>query len=225
MISKGRSFVAALVLSALATVPAEATSITVTIGNASPPFANAAVTTTAAALAAQTGAGAFSGACGADPSSNCLASWTFNFLVPVGEVVTSGSVTLGLVDLDSKAAGLQINNFSITGGDNLTVPFNTAAEAIQSLNNQYNVFTLPLTSLAVFNGGTATVNLALQGPGQGVLPTPTNFNGAILIYSQLNLTSAPDRPTNPVPEPASTAMLLAASVGILARARAHTRAR
>ena len=224
MISKGSCFLVALVLAAFAAVPAEASSITVTIGNASPSFANGTTTTTVAALGAQSGPAPFAGACGADPNTNCVASWTFNYVVPAGETVTAGSLTLGLVDLDSVALGLQVNNYSVVGGDNLTAPLNAAADLVQSINNQYDVFSLPLTSFAVFNSGIATINFALQPPGKGALPAPTNFNGAILMFSRLDLTTTADGgTTNPVSDPASTAMLLATSLGILARARAKTR--
>ena len=224
MISKITSFAVALFLTAVAVTPAQASSIQVTIGNSSPPFANGAITTSMAALAAQAGSPApFSAACGTDIGVNCVASWTFNYVIPSGEFVTSASLTLGLFDLDSHAADVQISNYSITGGDNLTVAFNAAAELADTLNNQYNVFTLPLIGFAALDGST-TVNLSLQ---KGLAALPTNFNGAALIYSQLNLTTAADNgnPTNPVPEPASTAMLLATSLGILVRVRAKTRDR
>lgn len=226
MISKARCFVAALVLAALAAVPAESSTITVSLGNPSSSLVNGAVTNSLAVTAAQTGTGAFLGSCGTDTAlnNNCLASWTFNYLVPAGETVTGGSLSLGLVDIDSKASGSQVNNYSVTGGDNLTLPLNTAAELIQSPNSHYNVFSLALTNFAVFNSGSATVNLALMGPGLGLLPT--NSNGAYLIFSRLDLTSTPDSGNpNPVPDPASSAMLLTTSLGILALARANKRAR
>lgn len=226
MISKGSCFLVALVFAALAAVPAEASSITVTIGNALPPFANGTTTTSAVALGAQSGPAPFATACGADPNTNCVASWTFNYLVPAGETVTAGILTLGLVDIDSAVEGLQVNNYSVVGGDNLTALLNDSAELVLSVNNRYDVFSVPLTSFAVFNSGSATVNFALQPPAKGVLPALTNFNGAILMFSRLDLTTTADGgTTNPVPDPASTAMLLATSLGILARARAKTRAR
>ena len=228
MTSKTSCLVSALVLAALDAVPAEASTISVVLGNSLPPFANGTTTTSAAATAAQTGTGAFSGLCGADTTMNtsCLASWTFNYVVPTGETVTGGSLTLGLVDIDSVAVGLQVNNYSVVGGDNLTAPLNAAAELVLSANSQYDVFTLPLISFAVFNSGSATVNFALQPPGKGVLAAPTASNGAILMFSRLDLTTTADGgTTNPVPDPASTALLLATSLGILARARAKTRTR
>lgn len=223
MFSRTGYFLAALVVAGAATT-AEASSISVTLGNSSPPFANGTVTTSAAALAAQAAAsGAFTGACGSDANTNCFTSWLFTYVVPSGEIVTSGSLTLGLVDIDSKASGDQVNNYQIGGGDNLTAALNTMANAVQSLNNQYDVFTLSLTSLGVFNGGSATVNLALQGPGQGALGASA-ANGAILMFSTLDLTTAPRDQPPPVPEPGSL-LLLASGIGILARARARKQAR
>jgi hypothetical protein len=230
MISKASYFVAGVIAAALAVVPAEASTITVLIGNASPPFANGATTTSAIAQAAQNGTGVFAvnTVCGTDTAlnNNCSASWTFNYVVPAGETVTAGSLTLGLVDIDSIAAGDQVNNYSVAGGDNLTGLLNAAANLVLSVNNQYDVFTLPLTSFAVFNSGSATVNFALQPPGKGVLPAGTVSNGAFLMFSRLDLTTAANGgTTNPVPDPASTALLLATSFGILATTRAKKRAR
>jgi hypothetical protein len=143
--------------------------------------------------------------------------------VPAGEIVTGGSLTLGLVDIDSKATGNQVGNYQIVGGDNLTSALNAAAEAVQSPNSFYDVFTLSLTSLGAFNGGSATVNLGLQGLGLGTLGTSPD-NGAFLIFSRLDLTTAPRGDETPVPEPASL-LLLASGVGMLARVRARKHAR
>jgi hypothetical protein len=69
-------------------------------GNLAPPFASFCGSTT--------------GVDNAAGASNCDASWTFTYTIPVGDTITAASLTVGLWDLDSMQAGNQVALFQIT---------------------------------------------------------------------------------------------------------------
>ncbi len=198
-----------------ATSASKADNIT-SIGNTSPPFANGSQPSTVAVEAAASGeASPFDDAnnqiCGSDTTSNtnCSASWTFsNLAIPSSQTITGATLTLGIWDIDSAAPGTQVASYEITGGDDLTASLNAAAEAVNghgSLNKEYDVFTLTLTSFGGLAAGNTTVSLTLQGPGLGVLGT-TPSNGAGLVFSTLDIQTAPAG--TDVPEPSALQLLL-----------------
>ncbi len=202
----------ALFLGAIAAQTASATVIT--LGDVS--FTDQTQQNSGAFLTADTGELApFDGtSCGADNSANCSATWTFNYSVPVGDVVIGATLSIGVGDLDTHAAGNQIASVTI-GGIDVTSLMNTVAESIDpsvgacpgsggnnncwgSIYRQLTI-TLPSTTFAALGTGSVTVNFSTQAPGWGVLGN-TAANGVNLDYSTLDVTSVP---LASLPEPAS----------------------
>lgn len=206
--------------------PAEADVVT-SLGNTASTLVNGTKVTGAAVLTAQSGQPApFNGPCGSDANTNCSTSWMFNYTLGLGQTVNGATLTLGIVDIDSAATGNQVQSFTLTGGDDMTVAFNAVSEALDgtgSPNSFYDILsiTIPSTSFTVLDSGAATFNLTLKGPGLGAVPTlpaPPD-NGASLIFSTLDLTTQTVAST---PEPSMWYVLLAGVVGImLFRARAR----
>ena len=162
----------------------------------------------------------FCGSVNGGAPSNCDASWTFNYVIPAGQTITSASLTVALWDLDSIQAGNQVALYQINGGDVLTSLINTAAEALHggmgAGNNEYDVFTFSLSNFGALSGGSATVHLTFAGPGGTVFNDPTTNNAGAIIFSTLNITTQPSSST--VPEP-GTWVLLASGIGILVARR------
>lgn len=210
-------FVAGLVLASAVcmAIPAKADTVTASLGTQN--FTGGTKVTTGTFLAAVAAQPApFNAFCGADTTGNCSASWTFNYVVPSGDTVTGATLSLGILDLDSAAAGNQIASFTLKGVDDLTSTINTVAEALDggtgSPNSFYEVLTIiiPGADLADLGGTSATFALQTSAPGLGILGT-TNFNGVGLDFSSLSLTATPGTtpPPPPIPEPSSLALCLA----------------
>lgn len=150
--------------------------------------------------------------CGSDTASNCSASWVFNYTVPSGDTIVAATLTLGIWDIDSAASGNQVASYSLDGSDDLTSLLNSASEGLNggtgSANSYYNVLTITIPSsyFTDLNSGAATIALALQGPGLGVLGTTTD-NGAGLVYSSLDMEAM--GAMGPTPEPSTYLLLLA----------------
>jgi hypothetical protein len=202
-----------------------ASSIVVSVGNTAPtdPFNGGAPLVSgnaygSAVISSNFVAPFFTSFCGSEGGvnpSNCDQSWTFNYVVPVGETITAASLTVGLWDLDSNQAGNQVALYQINGGDVLTSSLNTAAEALHggtgAVNAEYDVFTFSLANFGVLTGGSATVHLTFAGPGGGILG-PLDTNAGAILFSTLNLTTQSSTPPPTVPEPSSL-LLLATGVG------------
>lgn len=176
--------------------------------------------------------------CGADTNNaspgNCNTSWTFNYSAYTS--VTSASITLGLLGLDSANPGNQVASFMLTngGGFDFTAAFNLQSENSNvsgrgncvvngvSLTNcpEYNIYQINITdpnALGALVGGTATFHFTMAGPGTGPFGL-TTYNGAILDFSELDITGT----TAPVPEPSSI-VLLASAAGCAGFARRRLR--
>jgi hypothetical protein len=180
------------------------------------------VVTSAAYAAAVAGQPApFNAFCGSDISSNCSASWTFLYTIPAGDTITGATLTLGLTDLDSAAPGSQIGSFTLNGTDNLTSLLDVVSEAANAPNSVYEVLsiTIPGSDFAELSGGSGTFALMLSGPGLGILGK-TNFNGAGLDFSTLDITAMPGGNgggTTPAPEPPTWALMLVAVAALGAK--------
>lgn len=200
-------------------VPARADDISTSIGTQH--FTDNTKVTSAAYLAADAGQTApFNAFCGSDTASNCATSWNFTYTIPAGDTITGATLTLGILDIDSKATGNQVATFTLNGTDDLTGLLDTVSEAASSPNSFYNVLsiTIPGLDLTDLSGGSATFALTLTGPGLGVLGT-TPFNGAGLDFSTLDITATPGSTTPPpVPEPATWVFLLTGIAAIGAKA-------
>jgi hypothetical protein len=193
---------------------ASAATTSLTLGDQD--FADGAMPSTGAFATAGTGEPApFDGQfIGSDVSGpNFSASWTFAYAAPV-DVVTGGSLTLGIYEHESAASGHQVASFSLNGID-LTPQLDALFESHGGASREDSVYTLtlPASTFAALGTGSVTFALALNGPGLGVLGE-TPFNGAALDFSTLNVT------TQPIPEPDTLALfLLGMPALLLARRR------
>jgi hypothetical protein len=144
---------------------------------------------------------------GNDAGVNFSETWTFSYGALSN--ITAASLSLGIFDHDSQAAGSQVSAFSIDGID-LTSLLDAAFESFGGAQLEYNVYTiaLPVSILSALADGIATVSLTLKEPGlQGNSnsSSPTPGNGAGLDFSTLSITSQ----STTIPEPSYSPALLA----------------
>lgn len=218
-----------LLTAAIGLQPAFA-SVTSTLGNDSPGFNDGDTPTILDLIGAQGGQPApFDQAYGSDVlGTNFTVPWTHSYTPqpPLGETITAASISIGIVDHDSAAAGNQVALFVLDGLDltaDLNVLFNAPGEGA---DGQYDVYTLnlPASLFTALGDGSASASLALAGPGLSGT-TPQDGNGAHLIYSALSITTAADTPPGPGPRPGprpgsdvpvpSVLWLLAMGLGLL----------
>lgn len=228
-IGRMKNYLLPIAVVLLAVSPWAKADIVVSLGNTNPGFTNGQHPIfTASVLAAQAGQPApFGSICGSDTgsggSTNCSTSWTLPSYSVAGQTITGATLTLGIWDIDSAATGSQVASYQLTGGDDLTALLNADAETVQSVNNEYDVFsvTIPTTSFALLEGGSASISLALQAPGLGALGNSPS-NGAGLLYSTLDLQTTPLTAT---PEPSLLPLLLGGLGAIFLARRLHKRSR
>jgi hypothetical protein len=136
--------------------------------------------------------------CGSDFGNGCSTSFTFNY---APGATTAAQFTVGIFDGDSGLAGNQLTLFTFDGFD-FTSALNALMETANSLNGQYNVYTLALSGgiLAALADGSATAQLQFT-------------NGVGLDFSRLQLTTN----VAAVPEPASLSLFACGLAGIATR--------
>jgi hypothetical protein len=227
-IGRMKNYLLPIAVVLLAVSPWAKADIVVSLGNTSSSLVNGAVATTVAVNTAQSGQPApFTGNCGNDAAANCVASWTLPSYSLAGQTVTGATLTLGIWDIDSGAPGLQVASYGVTGGDDLTTALNNVSEGLNggtgSVNSEYDVLSVVIPDFALFDGtSSATISLALQGPGLGILSTDPTFNGARLVYSTLDLQTTPLTAT---PEPSLLPLLLGGLGAIILARRLRKRSR
>lgn len=142
---------------------------------------------------------------------NFSASWQFSYGALSG-FVTSATIQIGLLDLDSAGTGNQVNQYK-EGSNDLTALLNAVAEALDggvgSANAEYNLLTinLPAATFADLLLGNPSFSLILQAPGLNALGGATTFNGAGIDFATITVNTSATPP--PVPEPAAWTLLLA----------------
>ena len=178
MINIRHKFLAATLLLALgATQVASAVVVSDSLGNTAPGFNDGDIPDIFQLGAAQGGQlPPFDTSYGTDialaggTGTNFSKDWTHNYGAIAGSII-SASITIGIVDHDSSAAGSQLESFSVGGFDytsDLGTLFETAGHGEEA---EYNVYTVSLGGAALFTSlanGSALISLALDGPGQVV---------------------------------------------------------
>ncbi|QHL91700.1 PEPxxWA-CTERM sorting domain-containing protein [Sphingomonas changnyeongensis] len=146
---------------------------------------------------------------GIDSQQNFSASWTHSYGALSG-TVSSAFLQIGIWDIDSEAAGSQVGLLTLNGLS-LKALLDREVESRPYGTGIYGLYTIELPELvyAQLLSGTSTFVLNLQGPGINVLGG-TNFNAAILDFAKLTINTATTPPgPDPIPEPASWAMMIA----------------
>jgi hypothetical protein len=117
-----------------------------------------------------------------------------------------------LLDDDSVAAGSQLATFDLNSAVDLRSSLDALMEAKQNKSGviAYYTVAIPSSGFAQLSGGSVTVDLALQGPGHGVLGD-TTFNGGGVDCAVLTIETAP--------EPASLILLALGGLALLGRGR------
>jgi hypothetical protein len=221
--SKIYKLITALVFTLMTIAPnAHAGLISQTLGNATPGFADGSFPGLIDILNAQLGQPTpFNGVIGHnllnDPHS---VNWQFNYGA-IGAPIIAASIDIGIWDLDSAQAFNQLEGFSVDGID-LSTPLNSLFENVGSLHNQYNVFTLNLSSGTLFTAladGILSVDLDIGGLGFQTSSSDSPFNSYFLMHSTLNILTLDITipPIPSVPEPSSILLLTAALFGLRMR--------
>jgi hypothetical protein len=138
-------------------------------------------------------------------------SWMFTY-PQITDPITSATILVSLYDDDSIAAGSQLQAFDLNSTVDLRSSLDALMEAKQDGSGliAYYTVNIPSSGFAQLASGNVTVNLALQGPGHGVLGD-TTFNGGGVDFAVLTITT--------VPEPATLGMLLLGAAAARRRRR------
>lgn len=148
-------------------------------------------------------------------------SWSFNYAA-IADTIVSATFSFGIWDIDSASSGSQLDAFSLDGND-LTSELDTRFEAGGgSLDLQYDVYSFDLDAsfFADLSDGLFTADLDIGGTGLSTNAltaevTESDNNRYGLIYSNLVInTEDSSQPPNPVPEPSSILLFVAALLGL-----------
>jgi hypothetical protein len=199
-------FIPVTTLLAMLLAGSVAQAVVVTLGNDAPGFDDGDVPTTPELAAAQSGSPApFDTGLGNDVLASIgdfSASWTFSYVAPA-DPISSASLTIGIADHDSAAAGSQLSSFVIDG-NGLTAELDALFEAAGGAGDgEYRVYALDLPGslFADLADGSASVALGLTGPGLVTPlfplpgpnpPEPTDTNGAHLVFARLEVEAVPE---------------------------------
>ena len=149
-------------------------------------------------------------------NGNFFQVWVHTYAA-IAEPILSATLTLGIWDHDSAAAGSQVNLFAL---NNFLLTDTIAAlfEAGGGEDFQYNVYEIAITgdALQSLAPGAAGFNLSLSGPTIDADGNQTLSNGAALLFSSLSIETRDA--VLPVTEPGTLglvcmALLLAGLVG------------
>jgi len=165
---------------------------------------------------------------GSDVSGpNFSATWTFNYVVPALTTISAATFTVQMYDADvcTSTARNPVASF-LVGTTDLTADLNTellndtcgTTNANRSGNINTETIILPASLFPTLLTGSVDVSLTLANVGRGVLGD-TSFNGAELLYSELNLNTSANVTT---PEP-STWLPILAGIGFVAGLRRRQR--
>ena len=229
----------------LAAAPAGAVAINSVLGNDSPGFTDGSFPTLSELLAAAAvvpSPAPFDFGKGNDLFANFSESWTHSY-APIAATITAASLTIGIADHEGGSVGVatDMSGDSVTLSDQQLAAFGLDGTSLRSsllpafeaagqgTNGEYNEYTVALPSSLFLDlaDGSATVNLALQGPVfspalLSFLDDIVNpFNGAFLVFSRLSITTQ-DTPTQ-APEPGVLALLGIGGFGLVALRRRRAR--
>ena len=200
--------------------------ITITIGNGASGLTNGDIITTPTLVGIQAFQATPFDQYYGDESTSFAGSWLFNYAA-IAEIILCATITIGIAEHDSQAAGDQVASYMIDG-NNMTTSLNTAFESMGGADAEYNVYSLAFGAgaFAGLADGTAAAALGLQGPG--LVPNldtggidHSAANGAHLIFSTLTIvyddSTTPPNPNTPVPEPSTLAIFALGMIGLASR--------
>lgn len=227
--SQNLKLLSALVFSLMTIAPAaNAGLITITLGNGEPIFSDS-TPQILEILAAQTGqTGVFNGVHGNSVNDDPdLIGWLFNNGGAITDTIISASISIGLWDIDSSAAGDQLEAFTLDGFNFNTILNTMFEDSGGTSYEEFNVFTIDFDSSFFTNltDGLLDVGLDIGGVGIKSDLSESPFNRYFLISSVLTIETEdftepdpdPEPEPTPVPEPSTLAIFALGMIGLASR--------